>query len=288
MTYEDSVSNWLTRLSGGDERAIEIAFDRYFKKLTRLATSKMTGLNQAQRSGEDVALSAFRSFCSSVKVGRLVVEKETDLWTGLFLVVTRKVCAERRRQLADKRGGKSSQVDHFQIGENGEEEDLLANVAGNEPSPELASEMASQAEEVLRLFGKNPKRRRILELRLLGWNDEEIAKELLLTRRTIRGHVLKICELFEFVSSVEILFEELFSKATLDEAAKTAGLELDTAQRIVDVVAELWKKEFGQIPSFPPAQSRNLGNKFVLLKERIRGQWLDDLLNARRPSSNSF
>ncbi len=282
MTYEDSVSNWLTRLSDGDERAIEIAFDRYFDKLKRLATSKMTGLNQAQRSGEDVALSAFRSFCSGVKKGCLVVEKENDLWARLFLVVTRKVCAERRRQRADKRGGDSIQVDHIQFGENGEEEDLLANVAGKEPSPELASEIASQAEEMLRLFGNNPKRRQILELRLLGWNDAEIAKKMSLTTRTIRWHVLKISELFEFVSSVEILFEELFSRSTLGEAAKTSGLEFDTAQRIVDVAAELWKKEFGQIPIFQVERQRNLGNTFVLLKERIRGSWLDDLLKERR------
>ena len=282
MTYEDSVSNWLTRLCDGDERAIEIAFNRYFDKLTRLATSKMKGLNQAQRSGEDVALSAFRSFCSGVKKGCLVVEKENDLWARLFLVVTRKVCAERRRQRADKRGGDSIQVDHIQFGENGEEEDLLANVAGKEPSPELASEIASQAEEMLRLFGNNPKRRQILELRLLGWNDAEIAKKMSLTTRTIRWHVLKISELFEFVSSVEILFEELFSRSTLGEAAKTSGLEFDTAQRIVDVAAELWKKEFGQIPIFQVERQRNLGNTFVLLKERIRGSWLDDLLKERR------
>jgi len=293
MSYEKSVSTWLTLLSDGDERAIETAFDRYFTRLTRLATSKMTGLNQAVRSGEDVALSAFRSFFSGIKARRLVVDEESDLWACLFRIVTRKACAERRREFASKRGG-ALRASSVQTDDDGEDVDILAEVAGREPSPDIACEMASRADEILRLFEDNPKRRRIVELKLLGADDSEIAQELLLTKRTVCWHLSKIRERVEFVTSAELLLDELFFGASLDVASEKAGWTIEHAKRVLDEALTLWRQESNVTPAFlaesdsPKSDADDDGKTLDIWKRRVRDSWIDPLLEAFTSASDSF
>ncbi|MBQ8362877.1 MAG: hypothetical protein IJX36_02980, partial [Thermoguttaceae bacterium] len=67
----DAVSNWIARLSDGDESAYDAMFSRYFERLVRLAARKMNGMDQVAYSCEDVALSAARSFCVAVRNKKL-------------------------------------------------------------------------------------------------------------------------------------------------------------------------------------------------------------------------
>jgi len=154
--------------------------------------------------------------------------------------------------------------------------------------------MASRADEILRLFEKNPKRRRIVELKFLGVDDSEIAEELKLTKRTVCWHLSKIRERLEFVTSAELLFDELFFGSSLDVAAEKAGWTIECASRVVDEALILWRQESVKIPSFlsdfdsTKSVDADSIKTLQIWKSRVRESWIDRLLEAFTSASDSF
>ena len=67
---EDSLSTWITGLKDGDQAAAERLWHMYFEKMVLLARRKLRGASTAATSEEDVALSAFKSFCLGIQRGR--------------------------------------------------------------------------------------------------------------------------------------------------------------------------------------------------------------------------
>jgi hypothetical protein len=63
MSAGDSVVDWLDRLRNGDPAAAQPLRERYF---VRLARGRLSGLRRGADDEEDVALSAFKSFCLAV------------------------------------------------------------------------------------------------------------------------------------------------------------------------------------------------------------------------------
>ena len=70
MTNEHSVSRWLDGIKAGDEASIERLWHRYFERLVRLARGKLPGHCRRAYDEEDVALSAFQSFCQRAAGGK--------------------------------------------------------------------------------------------------------------------------------------------------------------------------------------------------------------------------
>lgn len=265
----DTVTNWIARLSDGDEGAYDAMFSRYFERLIRLAARKMSGMDQAAYSCEDVALSAARSFCVAVRNKKLTVSTEDELWGSLFRITTRKACAERRRRLAAKRGGGAAT-----LREAGSEEDdanLFFNVAGREPSPELALEMAESADELLAVFNDKPTQRRIVELKLQGASNEEIAEKTDLMPRTVMWHLKNIKEKWVFVKSYEYLVENLFAGFSTAYLARSLELSEETTRAVVEKSLELYEKEVGN-PRLVDALRAKL-----LDPERFEREWGADV-----------
>jgi hypothetical protein len=67
MDSKKSISRWISRLQGGDPRAAEQLWQRYFEQLVRLARNKLKGARRRVADEEDVALSAFASFCAGAR-----------------------------------------------------------------------------------------------------------------------------------------------------------------------------------------------------------------------------
>jgi hypothetical protein len=70
MNAEGSVSLWLHQLKAGDPDAAQKLWDRYFRRLAGLARLKLRGTSRPAANEEDLALSAFASFCRGVERGR--------------------------------------------------------------------------------------------------------------------------------------------------------------------------------------------------------------------------
>src|SRR4051794_24633865 len=70
MSSTGSVTHWLDHLQAGDPTAAEKLWDSYFQRLVALARARLQGVPRSAADEEDVALSAFDSFCRGAQRGR--------------------------------------------------------------------------------------------------------------------------------------------------------------------------------------------------------------------------
>jgi ECF sigma factor len=106
MPADNSVTNWFDRLQLGDAAAARELWSRYFPRLVGLARKKLQDAPRAVADEEDVALSAFDSFCRAAQRGRFPDVTDRDgLWRLLVVFTARKAAHLRRDQGRQKRGG---------------------------------------------------------------------------------------------------------------------------------------------------------------------------------------
>src|SRR5262249_15487625 len=101
-----SVTLWIEQLKAGNPAAAQPLWQDYFRRLVGVARTRLRGAPRRAADEEDVALSAFDSFCRGAARGRFPrLADRDDLWQLLVLIRERKavdlVQHERRR----KRGG---------------------------------------------------------------------------------------------------------------------------------------------------------------------------------------
>src|SRR5438876_10303530 len=91
MTSEGSVTGWLGQLRSGDPAAAQQLWQRYFQRLVQLARQRLHGSPRRIADEEDVALSAFDSFCRDVQHDRWPQLLDRDnLWRLLVVITARK------------------------------------------------------------------------------------------------------------------------------------------------------------------------------------------------------
>jgi DNA-directed RNA polymerase specialized sigma24 family protein len=194
MTSEGSITRWLERLHQGDPAAAQPLWDRYFARLVGLARAKLRNTPRRAADEEDVALSAFDSFCRNAAAGRFPrLSDRDDLWQVLVLLTVRKAAHLIRDQNCDKRGGGQTILTPVSTDE---EDSLLDKVLGREPSPELAAELDEQYQSLLKRLDN-----RVLEqvavLRMEGYSVDEIAAKLDYAPRSIKRKLHAIRLLWE-------------------------------------------------------------------------------------------
>ncbi len=189
MLDGESVTQWLPGIKAGDAADIERLWERYFHRLVRLAGAKLPEHCRRAYDEEDVAISAFQSFCERAGQGQFPrMEGRDDLWRLLAMLTVRKACLMIRHQTRQKRGGgrvmgESAFAGH---GPNLEapETDGLRAVVGREPTPEDAASFTETFDDLIRKL--NDKNLKTIALgRLEGRSSEEIAAELGTSVRTI-------------------------------------------------------------------------------------------------------
>lgn len=142
MTAEQSPSVWLRQLRGGDNLAAQRLWEAYYRKLVALARRKLEGRERLVDDEEDVALSAFMSFCEGVKGGRFPqLNDRDDLWRLLMTITLHKVLHLVRDEGRQKRGGKEKKAAG---GGRDDPQAAVDQIVGQEPTPELAAEVAEQ------------------------------------------------------------------------------------------------------------------------------------------------
>lgn len=153
MSSEDSVSQWIRLLQDGDPAAAQPLWERYFHRLVGLARGKLQGLPSRLADEEDVALSAFASFCRAAEAGRYPqLSDRDDLWRLLFAITENKAHNLIRDERRQKRGGGAvvteaglnRPTDSAHVG--------LDQFAGREPTPEFAVQLAEECQRLLALL----------------------------------------------------------------------------------------------------------------------------------------
>jgi hypothetical protein len=105
---QGSVTRWISDLKAGRAAAVQPLWERYFSRMVELARLRLRSSRHkdAGSDEEDAALSAFDSLCAGLTRGRFPnLADRDDLWKLLVVITTRKVQAQARRQLRQKRGG---------------------------------------------------------------------------------------------------------------------------------------------------------------------------------------
>jgi DNA-directed RNA polymerase specialized sigma24 family protein len=179
MESAGSVTTWIGRLKAGDHAAAQRLWEDYFRRLVGMARARLQGTPRAAADEEDVALSAFDSFCRGAERGQFpqLVDRN-DLWRLLVLLTARKAVQLQRHERRQKRGGGRvlGEADLGDADASGDEP-ALAQVLGPEPTPEFAAQVAEECQRLLGLLDDGPLRELAL-MKMEGYTNEEIARQL--------------------------------------------------------------------------------------------------------------
>jgi RNA polymerase sigma factor (sigma-70 family) len=191
---DGSVSHWLRPLQAGDPDAVHQLWERYFQRLIELARKRLRDLPHRE-AAEDVALSAFDSFCRGAGRGRFPQLADRDsLWRLLVVITARKAAHYRRDANRQKRG--AGAVGVGSAPPDADMEAYLEQIVGREPTPEFAAQAAEECRHLLGRLG-DPELESIARLRMEGYTLEEIADQLGYVPRTIKRKLRLIRNLWQ-------------------------------------------------------------------------------------------
>jgi hypothetical protein len=185
---DGSITGWIAGVKSGDLAAAQPLWERYFARMVNLARARLRASSRRSRDPasdeEDAALSAFDSLCDGLARGQFPqLADRDDLWRLLVVITTRKVSAQARRQLRQKRGAGHVRA-ASDLAQPDSDDDLLVHAVSSEPTPEFAAMVAEEYRRLLDRLGDDVLRR-VAILRMEGRTTDEIAGQLGCARRTI-------------------------------------------------------------------------------------------------------
>ncbi|MFO0902316.1 MAG: ECF-type sigma factor [Pirellulales bacterium] len=201
MSVTESVTLWINQLRDGDSLAAQRLWETYFQRMVELARRKLTGASPAAGDEEDVALSAFKSFCLGAREGRFPQVLDRDnLWPLLMAITLHKSVDLIREANRLKRGGVPRQgADSGDAGPARRLAESLSEVLSREPTPEFAAELADHLQ---RLVGRldatgDASLSQIALLRMQGYSPAEIGQRLDCSARSIQRKLVVIARIWQ-------------------------------------------------------------------------------------------
>ena len=188
-----SVTHWIGELQAGEmDDAARRLWGRYFERLAHLARLRLRSKPRGPADEEDVALSVFDSFFEGIAAGAFPkLGGRDDLWRLLVTITARKAANQIRREYQLKRGGGRVLGEAVLEGIDPDAGRALAQVVGDEPSPEFAAMVAEEFR--LRLEGlKDDSLRQVALMRMEGYANEEIAARLDISLRSVERKLAAI------------------------------------------------------------------------------------------------
>lgn len=197
MSIDGSVSHWIRLLKAGELVAVQPLWERYFQQLVERARQRLGRTPRRAADEEDIALSAFDSFCRAAADGRFPrLDDRHDLWQLLLMVTERKVIDLVQYESRAKRSGRV--LDEWTLTARGESGGKLPLdcLAGREPDPGLVAQVAEEYSRLLGLLG-DTELRAVAEWKLEGYTIEEIAAKLGCVPRTVDRRLRLIRSIWE-------------------------------------------------------------------------------------------
>ncbi len=189
MTVQSSsdtgmVAEWVRRLKQNDSEAALQLWQRYSKRMLSLGRKRLRTSRPAAFDEEDIALSAFNTFCSAVKEGKHIQSQEhDDLWPLLATITNRKANDRLKSERAAKRSSPLELVDpkSRQL----KDDSRLSRIPDPEMGPDVRVLVAEQCRRLLESL-QDPELEQIVVMKLDGYTNDEVAAQLGRTRRTIQ------------------------------------------------------------------------------------------------------
>lgn len=196
---EESVTQWIAQLKAGEPDAAQRLWESYFHRMVDLARKKLEGAPRAAADEEDVALSAFKSFCIRAKDGQFTqLTDRENLWPLLMAITSNKSVDLIRHQNRKKRGGSGGpEADSPRMMAN-----PLSQLISGDPDPHFALQLADELQNLLLELENagDSSLKQIALFKLEGRANPEIAERLGCTRRTIERKLVLISSLWASVS----------------------------------------------------------------------------------------
>ncbi|MEO1618090.1 MAG: ECF-type sigma factor [Planctomycetota bacterium] len=197
----ESLTRWHAKLRDGNSEATTLLWERYFDRMVALAKRKLRHSQRVARDEEDVAMSAFKSFCLGLRQGRFLREDGgANLWPLLVTLTINKAIDQVRQNTRIKRGGGGAHAGaeaapvNFQTAQ-----EVLDHVASRTPSPDM---IAATNDAFDRLFetldqSGDDQLRDIALASFQGESPQEIAEALGCSSRTVQRKLRTIKALWE-------------------------------------------------------------------------------------------
>lgn len=188
MSPHDTVTLWLDQLQGGDSQAAQKLWEVYFQRMVELARRKLEGAKRGAADEEDVALSAFNSFCLAARAGKFTqLLDRSNLWPLLMAITAHKSVDWIRHENRRKRGGGDAPSDGREPEATAASALSLSDFISREPSPEFAVQLTEQFERLLTRLDAtgDDDLRQIALMKLEGSTNSQIADHLRCARRTV-------------------------------------------------------------------------------------------------------
>lgn len=182
---DDSIVKWLSKLRHGDAEAVQPLWERYFDRLVRLANQRLKAAPRRVADEEDIALSAFQSFCNRAMTNRIPqLADHNALWPLLVAITARKAAGYSRKLMRQKRGSGRVRGDSIFSAPTEDGSYGFQQVVDKGPTPEFAVQVADQLQFLVDAL-EDPVLRMIALKRLEGYSNREIAGQLNTTERTV-------------------------------------------------------------------------------------------------------
>ncbi|QDV18895.1 RNA polymerase sigma factor [Gimesia panareensis] len=196
---EETVTQWIDQLKTGDADAAQRLWESYFLEMVEVARKKLQGAPRAVADEEDVALSAFKSFCLGAQNGRFsqVTDRE-NLWPLLVAITSHKSVDLIRQENRKKRGGSGTSGTESERKRENKPVDF-EEIIQHQPSPEFTVQLAEELERLLDLLDKtgDSTLRQVALAKMEGETTTEIAEQLNCARRTIERKLQLITRLWQ-------------------------------------------------------------------------------------------
>ena len=200
MHLPPPVTLWIDQLKAGDSVAAQKLWEEYFERMVELARRKLNYVSRAVADEEDVALSAFNSFCQGARAGRFTQLLDRDnLWPLLMAITANKSVDLIRGENRQKRGGTGQASTDDSAGSLPRPVAVpLSDIISREPTPEFAAEMSDQLHRLLAQLEATGDHdlQRIALLKLDGFSTTEIAEQIGCVNRTVERKTQLIATLW--------------------------------------------------------------------------------------------
>ncbi|SMP44010.1 RNA polymerase sigma factor, sigma-70 family [Neorhodopirellula lusitana] len=194
---EQPSGRWRLRLREGDSEATRRLWDMYFQRMVLLARKRLRGMSGLARDEEDVALSAFKSFCLGLQRGKYDAEhRSTNLWPLLVTITVRKAVDLIRYENRQKRSSKrESEASSVSTTAPVNVDELIAS----EPTPEQVALAAEAFENLLQMLDSTGDTSlRVIAIESLeGSSPSQIAMSLNCSTRTVQRKLQTVNALWE-------------------------------------------------------------------------------------------
>ena len=186
---QGSVSKALANFASEPDEAAELFWDRFFEKLCRYAESKVYDRHRRLFDAEDIASSAMFALLKGLKQGKFYNVKNRDqLWQMLATISSRKASNAAKFHDREKRGGGKTRGDSAFGGEIVYPED-----------PAQIVEFETTCKELLEAL-PDETYRKVALMRLAGFTNPEIGKQLDCSGRTVDRKLIAIREIWSDMS----------------------------------------------------------------------------------------